>query len=84
MSETHSASRGTYGAPRLHAEMCLGRRVIVGHNQSDRLILNAGLLGLPLKRRFKNASRAITAEDLVHRDFSRAEPKQLCTEDRMR
>ncbi len=60
---------------------CASAAVIVGHNQVGRLMRNAGLVGLPLKRRFKNASRAVTAEDLVNREFTRAEPDRLWVTD---
>jgi putative transposase len=79
--EIHTASRGTYGAPRVHAELRLGREVIVGHRQVANLMRNAGLVGLPLKRRFKRASRAITSADLVERSFDRHEPNQLWVTD---
>jgi putative transposase len=42
---------------------------------------NAGLVGLPLKRRFKNASRTMTAEDLFNQEFTRAEPERLWVTD---
>jgi transposase InsO family protein len=81
ITEIHTASRGTYGAPRVHAELRLGRGIIVGHNQVGRLMRNAGLVGLPLKRRFKKTSRAITSEDLVNREFTRTEPDRLWVTD---
>ncbi len=34
ITEIHTASRGTDGAPRVHAELRVGRGVIVGHNQA--------------------------------------------------
>ena len=77
ITEIHTASRGTYGAPRVHAERRLGRGIIVGHNQVGRLMRQAGLVGLPLKRRFKKTSRAITSDDLVKREFTRHERDQF-------
>ena len=79
--EIHTASRGTYGAPRVHAELRLGREVVVGHRQVANLMRDAGLVGLPLKRRFKKANRAITSADLVERSFGRSEPNQLWVTD---
>ena len=81
ITEIHTASRGTYGAPRVHAELRLGRGTIVGHNQVGRLMRHAGLVGLPLKRRFKKACRAITCEDLVNRSFARTERDRLYVTD---
>lgn len=79
--EIHTASRGTYGAPRVHAELRLGRGVIVGHNQVAELMRAQGLVGLPLKRRFRKVSRAITSADLVERSFNRERPNQLWVTD---
>lgn len=79
--EIHAASRGTYGAPRVHAELRLGRGVIVGHNQVAALMRSQGLVGLPLKRRFRKVSRAITSADLVERSFDRERPNQLWVTD---
>jgi len=81
IAEIHVASRGTCGAPRVHAELRLVRSIVVGHNQVARLMRTAGLVGLPLKRRFKKASRAITSEDLVNRAFGRSEPDRLWVTD---
>ena len=79
--EIHTASRGTYGAPRVHAELRLGRDVIVGHRQVANLMRDAGLVGLPVKRRFKKVSRAISSTDLVERSFAREGPNQLWVTD---
>jgi hypothetical protein len=38
----HTASRGTYGAPRVHAELRLGHGIIVGHNAVELLMRRAG------------------------------------------
>ena len=55
--------------------------MIVGHNQVAVLMRNAGLVGLPMNRRFKRASRAITSADLVERSFDRERPNQLWVTD---
>ena len=52
ITEIHAASRGTYGRPRVHAELRLARGVVVGHNQLGALMRAAGLVGLPKRRRF--------------------------------
>ena len=39
--EVHAASRGTYGARRVHAELTLGRGVKVGHNAIEMLMSRA-------------------------------------------
>jgi hypothetical protein len=38
----HIASRGTYGARRVHAELTLGLGLAVGHNQVEMLMARAG------------------------------------------
>ena len=43
----HQASRGTYGAPRVHAELVYGHGITIGHNTVSLLMRRAGLAGLP-------------------------------------
>jgi putative transposase len=82
ITEIHTASRGTYGSPRVHAELRLGRGVIVGHNQVGALMRNAGLVGLPQRRRYpKRKGLDTTASDLVNREFARVEPDRLWVTD---
>lgn len=57
--QIHGASRGTHGAPRVHAELRLGRGIVVGHNAVAMLM-----------RRARAYSVAPTAGDLVDRGFS--------------
>ena len=47
ITEVHSASRGTYGAPRVHAELRLGLGVC-GRERVARLMRAAGLAGVSL------------------------------------
>ena len=47
----HTASRGTYGARRVHAELTLGLGLRVGHNQVEMLMARATIKGLPGTRR---------------------------------
>ena len=77
ITQIHADSRGTYGRGRVHAELRLGRGVIVGHNQVGALMANAGLIGLPARKRFRARSKLITASDLVERRFERTRPDQL-------
>ncbi len=81
ITEIHTASRGTYGRPRVHAELRLARGVVVGHNQVGALMRAAGLVGLPKRRRFTKRLQVITASDLVERDFERPEPNRLWVAD---
>jgi transposase InsO family protein len=80
--DVHATSRGTYGAPRVHAELRIGREIIVGRHLVARLMRQAGLVGLPLRRRFRRpAGATITSADLVDRLFERTGPDQLWVTD---
>lgn len=79
--EVHAASRGTYGARRVHAELTLGRGVKVGHNAIEMLMSRAQIYGLPGPKRRKKVPRFVTATDLVDRDFARIEPDRLWVTD---
>ena len=67
----HERSRGTYGAPRIHAELVAsGTRV--GHNRLARLMRAAGLQGASRRRWALTTvrdSKARPAPDLVERNF---------------
>jgi len=79
--EAHLASRGTYGARRVQAELVLGRGVSVGHQAVESLMRRAGIQGLSGRPRYRRAPHHATAGDLVKRDFSRSEPDQLWVTD---
>lgn len=44
--DIHGQSRGTYGAPRVHAELRLGLRIGVGRQRVERLMRAEGLHGI--------------------------------------
>jgi putative transposase len=81
ITQVHAASRGTYGAPRVRAELILGRGVLVGHNAVAMLMHRAGLKGLPGNKRPQWRHEAPTAEDLVDRAFARTGPDELWVTD---
>jgi putative transposase len=81
ITQTHLESRGTYGAPRVHAELTIGRGIVVGHNAVAMLMARAGLKGLPGDRRPRRVHDIPTAGDLVDRHFVRHEPNQLWVTD---
>lgn len=45
--QVHTASNGIYGAGRVHAELRLGRGIVVGHNAVEMLMRRAEIKGLP-------------------------------------
>jgi len=68
----HAESRGTYGWPRVHAELTLGLGLAVNHKRIARLMREAGIQGLYRRRRRGCTVRDLHAEpyvDLVDRDF---------------
>ena len=78
----HVASRGTYGAPRLHAELA-AKGLRVGRKRVARLMSRAGLAGVS-RRKFvtttvKDGSRQ--APDLVERNFTAEAPDRLWVAD---
>ena len=78
----YEQSRGTYGAPRVHAELRLGHGITVGHNAVAMLMKRAGLAGLSGNRTPRRRTRpADTPVDLVDRNFARFEPDQLWVTD---
>ncbi|MGH8926350.1 MAG: transposase [Acidimicrobiia bacterium] len=72
MRQVHTASRGTYGANRVHAELTMGHGITVGHNAVAILMQRAGLAGLPGAHRCRRlVTTAKTVADLVDFDFVR-------------
>lgn len=70
----HRDSRGTYGAPRVHAKL-RSEGVMVGNKRVARLMRKAGLEGCYRRRKktprtTQRDPRAVPAPNLVKRDFS--------------
>ena len=75
--EIHAMSRGSYGAPRVHAELRLGQGVRCGPKRVARLMRIAGLHGI-FRRRGKYARPAPAVhDDLVRRRFVADAPDRL-------
>ncbi len=75
----HRESRGTYGAPRIHAELA-ARGIQVGRKRVARLMRSAGLQGVSRRKPFRTTVRDETARpapDLVDRQFQVAGPDRL-------
>ena len=78
----HAASRGTYGVPRIHAELA-AKGTRIGRKRVARLMTRAGLAGVS-RRKFvvttvKGDRRQ--APDLVERNFTAAAPDRLWVAD---
>ncbi len=73
----HEESRGTYGWPRVHAELVLGLGETVNRKRVARLMREAGLQGIHRRKGRKNLVNSATEEDLVHRQFAVAELDRL-------
>ncbi|WP_330234436.1 IS3 family transposase [Nocardia sp. NBC_00508] len=73
----HTASRGTYGAHGVHAELTLGLGISVGHNRIAMLMARAGIKGPPGNRRPKPKHQTPTAGDMVNRSYTLSQPNQL-------
>lgn len=82
--EIHRQSRGTYGSPRVHAELRLGLGIHVGRKRVERLMRLEGLQGVTRRRRRSMARRdreAVPNDDLVARQFRPNQPNQLWVAD---
>ena len=79
----HAVSRGTYGAPRVHAELRAEGRA-VGKKRIARLMRAAGIVGVSRRRGVITTRRdrdARPAPDLVDRNFAADRPNQLWVAD---
>ncbi|SDZ25200.1 Transposase InsO and inactivated derivatives [Geodermatophilus africanus] len=82
ITEVHSASRGTYGAPRVHAELRLGLGLACGRKRVARLMRTAGLAGVCARRKHRRAGPAPAVhDDLVQRRFVADAPDRLWVTD---
>ena len=79
----HEKSRGTYGAPRIHAEL-VDEGWRIGRKRVARLMREAGLEGVSRRKWISTTQRrpdARPAPDLVERDFTADGPDQLYVAD---
>jgi putative transposase len=79
----HRESRGTYGAPRVHAELA-AHGVRVGRKRVARLMRHAKIHGVSRRKQFRTTQRDATARpapDLVQRQFAAPGPNQLWVAD---
>jgi putative transposase len=79
----HAASRQTYGAPRIHAEL-IDNGFRVGRKRVERLMKAAGLVGVSRRKGTRTTfrdERVRPASDLVDRNFHAEAPNQLWVAD---
>jgi len=79
----HKASKETYGAPRIHAEL-LDEGVWVGRKRVERLMKAAGIVGVSRRKAARTTirdERVRPARDLVDRNFHADEPNRLWVAD---
>src|SRR6201996_6267950 len=72
-----AASYGTYGQPRVRAELQRRHGLVAGHNTVMLLMRRAGISGLPLRRRAQRVPAQKTVTDLVKRQFTADGPNRL-------
>jgi putative transposase len=80
----HERSRGTYGSPRVWADLRLGQGIRVGRKRVERLMRLAGLHGVTRRRRHSTTRRdpdAVPCDDLVNRRFRVEGPDRLWVAD---
>lgn len=80
IEQVHSDSGGTYGSPRVHAELVLGLGLEVNEKRVARLMREAGLQGLYRRRRRGCTIADPSAQpsaDLVNRQFVAGAPDLL-------
>ena len=80
----HAESRGTYGAPRVQAELRIASGIGISRKRIARLMRQAGLQGVSRRRIHRTTvrdARATPAPDLVRRAFRAAAPNTLWVAD---
>jgi len=83
IGDIHAASHGTYGAPRIHAELREDHGVRVGRKRVARLMKNGGIAGVSRRKFTVTTQRdgARPAPDLVDRAFTADAPNILWVAD---
>ena len=82
--QIHVTSRGTYGAPRIHAELADAYATRCGRKRVARLMQAAGLVGVWRRRVVRTTRRDETvpvSDDLVRRTFTASAPNRLWVAD---
>jgi putative transposase len=80
----HTAHRGVYGSPRIHADLRLAHGIRVGRKRVERLMRQAGISGMVRRKRGRTTIQVPgvrVADDLVERRFSPTAPNVLWVAD---
>jgi putative transposase len=80
----HQRSRGTYGVPRIQAELADDHGLRIGRGRLSRLMREAGIAGVSRRRGTRTTLAGESAQeipDLVERDFTADGPDQLWVAD---
>lgn len=83
IKQIHRESRGTYGSPRIHAEL-LEEGVHIGRKRVARLMREQGIVGVTRRKFVRTTERDVAARpapDLVDRKFAADGPNQLWVAD---
>ena len=75
--EVHRDSRGTYGAPRIHAELRMGLGLRIGRKRVARLMRVADIHGVSHRRKRRHRPDTATHDDLVKRQFTADGPDRV-------
>jgi transposase InsO family protein len=70
IAQVHQDSRGTYGAPRIHAELRMGLGLRIGRKRVARLMRSADIHGVSHRRKRRHRPDTATHDDLVKRQFT--------------
>ena len=70
ITRVHADSRGTYGAPRVHAELAYAHGLRIGRKRVARLMRAAGIEGVCHRRKSRHRPAQAVHDDLVKRDFT--------------
>ena len=81
LGDLHQMSRGSYGSPRVQAELRLGRDVRCGRKRVARLMRTAGLQGAFRRRSRRPHPAPPVHDDLVQRRFVADAPDRLWVTD---
>lgn len=85
ITEIWTQSRGTYGSPRVWAELTLGQDISISRKRVERLMRQAGIEGVYRRRRRHGTTRrnpdAVPSDDLVNRRFHPEGPDRLWVAD---